>query len=136
VRVSFARVRRPFAGNAGAPPRPPHPLVDGQIPQLLSRAHPFPCIPWVLWTVSCLFPVAGMLAAGENANGRPAGRRHGRARPFLQIVLLFQGFQCKITEDPPKCLLFHVMFVLSCKIHNKSQKIPKLAKLVLLEIRL
>jgi hypothetical protein len=36
VRISFARVRRPFAGNAGAPPRPPHPLVDGQIPQLLS----------------------------------------------------------------------------------------------------
>jgi hypothetical protein len=33
----------------------------------------------------------------------------GRARPFLQLVLLFQGFQCKITETPPRRLLFHVM---------------------------
>jgi hypothetical protein len=51
--------------------------------------------------MSSSFPLAGMLAAGENADDRSAGRCHGRARLFLQLVLLFQGLQYKITKTPP-----------------------------------
>jgi hypothetical protein len=54
-------------------------------------------------------PLAGILAAGGNAVVPDVPAVAGSGKALLQIDLLFQGFQCKITETPPfRRLLFHV----------------------------
>jgi hypothetical protein len=121
VRVFDLRVRWSFAGNGDAPPRPPHLLVDGQVP-----LPPFECTPSCVLTESrrsCLAcpPRWKAHRRREHHQSRPAGRRQGRAGTHLQLEFSSQGPQCKDTETPPppSALLFHVMLLLSCKFHNK-----------------
>jgi hypothetical protein len=45
VHASFACVRRPFAGNGDAPPRPPYSPVVGPVLLLPIHHTPFPCTP-------------------------------------------------------------------------------------------
>jgi hypothetical protein len=48
MRVLNPRVRRPFAGNGIAPPRPPHLSVAGRVPRLPVEHHPSQSLPWTL----------------------------------------------------------------------------------------
>jgi hypothetical protein len=48
MRVLNPRVRRPFAGNGVAPPRPPHLSVADHVPRLPVEHHPSQSHPWTL----------------------------------------------------------------------------------------
>jgi hypothetical protein len=65
--------------------------------------------------------LAGVLAAGENVvePDEPAVAMAEQGC-HCKKKTLFRDLDAKEPRTPPKCLLFHVMFVLSCKIHNKS----------------